>query len=39
MEGQIAKGMAAGCIACYKGGGNNIVFTTDHLTTWPSGPA
>lgn len=31
MAGQIAKGMAEGCIACHKGGGEDMVFTSDYL--------
>ena len=32
MAGQIAKGMDEGCIACHKGGGEDMLFTSDHLT-------
>jgi hypothetical protein len=31
MAGQVAKGMDEGCIACHKGAGDDMVFTTDHL--------
>lgn len=31
MAGQIAKGMDEGCIACHKGAGDDMVFTSDHL--------
>ena len=31
MAGQIAKGMDEGCIACHKGGGDDMVFTSDYL--------
>lgn len=31
MAGQIAKGMDEGCIACHKGGGDDMVFTSDFL--------
>ncbi|MFN4131423.1 MAG: hypothetical protein ACK4GC_16640 [Paracoccaceae bacterium] len=31
MAGKIAKGMDEGCIACHKGGGEDLLFTTDHL--------
>ena len=31
MAGQIAKGMDEGCIACHQGGGEDLLFTTDHL--------
>lgn len=31
MAGQIAKGMDEGCIACHQGGGEDLVFTSDHL--------
>lgn len=32
MAGKIAKGMDEGCIACHRGGGEDLVFTSDYLT-------
>jgi hypothetical protein len=31
LAGQVAKGMDQGCIACHRGAGDDMVFTSDHL--------
>lgn len=31
LAGQVAKGMETGCIACHRGAGEDMLFTTDHL--------
>ena len=31
MAGKVAKGMDAGCIACHKAAGDDMVFTSEHL--------
>ncbi|GAB4387926.1 hypothetical protein [Albidovulum sp.] len=31
MAGQVAKGMDTGCIACHRGAGEDLMFTTDYL--------
>lgn len=31
MAGRVAKGMDDGCIACHQGGGEDLVFTSEHL--------
>lgn len=32
LAGKVAKGADAGCIACHTGAGDDMVFTTDHVT-------
>jgi len=32
LAGRVAKGMDEGCIACHSGAGDDLLFTTDHLS-------